>query len=74
MIDNLLSQILYGLSGFFFGLFAVRLGHQFTGILRLVVLSITLFIFPVLFYTRTPVGGFVYLATYIFYNMRMRQK
>jgi len=93
MLNNVLSQILYGISGFLFGIFAVRNSHKFVAKIKEMRavhgLSITfilktlpaflfflvaLFVFPILFYTRTPIGGFVYLATFIFYNMKGRAR
>lgn len=93
MVDNVLSQILYGISGFLFGIFAVRNYHWatakikksrieygpslgfITAALPAILLSIiAIFLFPLFLYTRTQVGGFIYLATFIFYNMKGRQK
>lgn len=89
MIDNFLSQILYGLSGFFFAIFSCRYGRLFTEKMKAVwqekglslafilttlpsilFLTIAIFIFPLWFYAKTPTGGFIYLATYIFYSMK----
>ncbi|MCI2109568.1 MAG: hypothetical protein LKJ99_01180 [Acidaminococcaceae bacterium] len=93
MLNNVLSQILYGISGFLFGIFAVRNSHKFVAKIKeirmakglglgsilealpaLLFFLVALFIFPILFYTRTPIGGFVYLATFIFYNMKGRAR
>lgn len=92
MVDKILSQILYGVSGFFFAIFAVRYSRVATTKLKMtwqqrgfgaafflsclpsmIFLLFTAFLFPILFYTRTPVGGFVYLATYVFFNMKVRK-
>ena len=93
MVNNVLTNILYGLSGFFFAMFALRYGVRATDKMRIafhehgfstsfflacipsfVFLLVALFLFPILLYTRTPVGGFVYLATYIFFNMKVKEK
>jgi len=92
MIDKILSQILYGVSGFFFAIFAVRFSRVAITKVKLtwqqrgfgaafllsclpsiIFLLFAIFLFPILFYTRTPIGGFVYLATYIFFNMKVRR-
>ncbi|MEG0797280.1 MAG: hypothetical protein RSE47_00095 [Acidaminococcaceae bacterium] len=92
-MDNLLSQILYGLSGFLFALFSCRYGtlatarmkvawqtHGFslTALLAtlpsILFLVIAIFVFPLWLYTRTSVGGFVYLATFIFYSSKNKRK
>ena len=89
MFDTVLSQILYGMSGFFFAIFACRYGRLaakkiktswvqkglslsfFLSMLPAILfLLISFFFFPFLLYTKTPVGGFVYFATYIFFNMK----
>ena len=62
-LDNLLSQILYVLSGFFFGIFAsrysvlawraVRSRGLLSAIVQLCVLLLAFIVFPLLFSTRT---------------------
>jgi len=93
MFDTILTQILYGMSGFFFAIFACRYGRLATEKMKaswsqtglspafflsalpsILLLTIAVFIFPILFYTKTPTGGFVYLATYIFFNMKTTKK
>ncbi len=93
MANNILSQILYGISGFLFSIFAVRcsfkctaklkqaraekglsLGFFLTALPLFLFFLFALFIFPILFYTRTPIGGFVYLAVFIFFTMKARAK
>ena len=56
-LDNFLSQILYVISGFLFGIFASRYS----------VLSIAFIAFPLLFSTRTVMGSFVYYAVLLFF-------
>lgn len=91
MIDSLVNNILYGLCGFMFALFALRFCIRATDKIKrifseqgfsmhfflaclpsFICILVSLFLFPILLYTRTPVGGFVYLATYIFFNMKIR--
>ena len=93
MYDNVLSQVLYGMSGFFFGIFACRYGSLATNKIKaawlqkglspafvlstlpsILILVLALFIFPVILYSKTPVGGFIYLFTYIFLNMKANKK
>jgi hypothetical protein len=93
MVNNILSNILYGLSGFFFAMFALRYGIRSTDKMRIafhqhgfstafflacipsiIFMVLALILFPILLYTRTPVGGFVYLATYIFFSMKVRMR
>ena len=93
MVDNILSQVLYGISGFLFGIFAVRcsvkatarlkeakatqgmgLGFLLRALPSLVFFLFVLFIFPPLLYVRTPIGGFIYLATFVFFTMKVRAK
>lgn len=93
MYDNILSQVLYGMSGFFFAIFACRYGNLAVAKLKnawqehglspifflstipsLLLLIIVLFIFPSLLYTKTQVGGFVYLFTYIILHMKANKK
>ena len=66
MLDEVSSQILYVLSGFLFGVFSCRYGTIF----RLVAV----FLFPIWMSTRTELGAFVYLATFIYYTARNRRK
>ena len=75
-LDNLLSQILYVLSGFFFGIFASRysvLGRAvrsrglLNAIVQLCVLLLAFIVFPLLFPTRTVMGSFVYYAVLLFF-------
>lgn len=91
MINEVLTNILYGMSGFFFAIFALRYvvrsrdkiknvygevgfsSHFFLACLpSFILILVALVLFPVLFYTRTQIGGFVYLATYIFFSMKIR--
>ncbi|MDD4721663.1 MAG: hypothetical protein PHR07_02800 [Acidaminococcaceae bacterium] len=93
MYDNILSEILYGMSGFFFAIFACRYGTLATNKMKavwlqqrmslafflsvipsLLILTIAIFIFPILLYTKTPIGGFIYLVTYIFLHMKTNKK
>ena len=93
MVDNVLSQILYGISGFLFSIFAVRNGHKAINRIKevraakglglglilgafpaILFFIFALVIFPVWFYSRTQIGGFVYLATFIFFNMKGRAR
>ncbi len=93
MINNFLTSALYGLSGFFFAIFALRYGVRATDKMKtvfydkglslhfflaclpsLIFMVVALILFPILLYTRTPIGGFVYLATYIFFGMKVRQR
>ena len=93
MLDNFLSQLLYGISGYLFGIFACRFGnisihktktawaeHCFSAAFiiaalpSLLILLLAVFLFPVWFSTRTQVGAFVYLATFIVYTSRSRRK
>lgn len=92
MISDILSQVLYGLSGFLFGVFSCRFGtistnkmkvawaaHGFTmpflltAIPSLLFLLTAIFLFPIWLSTRTQLGAFVYLATFIFYSSRNRR-
>lgn len=76
-LDNFLSQILYVLSGFFFGIFAsrysvlawrtIRSRGVFASLLQAAVLLLAFFIFPLLFSTRTVIGSFVYYAVLLFF-------
>lgn len=76
-LDNFLSQILYVLSGFFFGIFAsrysvlawhaIRSRGLFAAVLQVCVLLLAFIIFPVLFSTRTVMGSFVYYAVLLFF-------
>lgn len=76
-LDNLLSQILYVLSGFFFGIFAsrysvlacrvVRSRGLLSAIVQLCVLLLAFIVFPLLFSTRTMMGSFVYYAVLLFF-------
>lgn len=93
MYDNILSEILYGMSGFFFAIFACRYGTLATNKMKaiwlrqkfspafflsvipsILILAIAVFIFPILLYTKTSVGGFVYLATYIYLHMKATRR
>lgn len=58
-LDNFLSQILYVLSGFLFGIFA--------SLLQVCILLIAFIAFPLLFSTRTVMGSFVYYAVLLFF-------
>ena len=74
-LDNLLSQILYVLSGFFFGIFAsrysvlgaVRSRGLLSAIVQLCVLLLAFVVFPLLFSNRTVMGSFVYYAVLLFF-------
>ena len=93
MLDEVTSQILYGLSGFLFGVFSCRYGTISTNKLKaawaekglsfsfllsampsLIFLLIAVFLFPIWMSTRTELGAFVYLATFIYYTARNRRK
>lgn len=94
MVNDILSQILYGISGFLFGIFAVRNGRmcatKLTGLWHthgfslstlwyalpyILIVFILGIVFPIWLYSRTPTGGFVYLATIVYFNMKInRQK
>ena len=93
MLDEVTSQILYGLSGFLFGIFSCRYGTISTNKMKaawtekgfsssflltampsLIFLLIAVFIFPIWLSTRTELGAFVYLATFIYYTARNRRK
>ena len=93
MLDEVTSQILYGLSGFLFGIFSCRYGTISTNKMKaawaekgfsspflltampsLIFLLIAVFIFPIWMSTRTELGAFVYLATFIYYTARNRRK
>lgn len=77
-IDTMLSQVLYCLSGFLFGIFASRfsviswrtlagkppLAHCLPCVLFLLT---AFFLFPLWFITRTEGGGFIYYATLLFF-------
>lgn len=76
-LDNFLSQILYVLSGFFFGIFASRYSVLawraistrgiFASLLQVGVLLLSFIVFPLLFSTRTVMGSFVYYAVLLFF-------
>lgn len=76
-LDVFLSQILYVLSGFLFGIFASRYSvlswralrsSGFPGaLIKAGVLLIAFIIFPLLFSTRTVAGSFVYYAVLLFF-------
>ena len=65
-LDNFLSQILYVLSGFLFGIFAsrysvlswrtIRARGIFASLLQVCILLIAFIAFPLLFSTRTVMG------------------
>ena len=93
MLDEVASQILYGLSGFLFGVFSCRYGTISTDKMKaawakkgfsssflltatpsLIFLIIAVFLFPIWMSTRTELGAFVYLATFIYYTARNRRK
>lgn len=92
-MENIINNILYGMCGFFFAIFAVRYGVRSTAKIKkvfyeegvsahfflaclpaFIFMLVAVVLFPILLYTRTPVGGFVYLATYIFFNMKVNQR
>ena len=50
------------------------LAFLLTAIPSLLILVTAVFLFPVWMSTRTQIGAFVYLATFIFYNARARRK
>lgn len=76
-LDNFLSQILYVLSGFLFGIFAssysvlswrtIRARGIFASLLQVCILLIAFIAFPLLFSTRTVMGSFVYYAVLLFF-------
>lgn len=76
-LDNFLSQILYVISGFLFGIFAsrysvlswrtIRARGIFASLLQVCILLIAFIAFPLLFSTRTVMGGFVYYAVLLFF-------
>ena len=71
-LDNFLSQILYVLSGFLFGIFASRYSVLswrtiFASLLQVCILLIAFIAFPLLFSTRTVIGSFVYYAVLLFF-------
>ncbi len=76
-LDIFLSQILYVLSGFLFGIFAsrysvlawqaIRSRGLFAAVLQVFVLLLAFFIFPLLFSTRTVTGSFIYYAVLLFF-------
>lgn len=76
-LDNFLSQILYVLSGFLFGIFASRYSvlawraicslGLLSAVLQLVILLMAFIVFPLLFSTRTVTGSFVYYAVLLFF-------
>jgi len=93
MLDEVASQILYGLSGFLFGVFSCRYGPISTNKMKaawaekgfsssflltampsFIFLVIAVFLFPIWMSTRTELGAFVYLATFIYYTARNRRK
>lgn len=83
--SEIIRYILYGMSGFFFGIFASRYSILATVKLRgnlrekgfgngllcsvpqILFLALAFFIFPVLFITRTQVGGFFYYLVLIYF-------
>ncbi|PWM79780.1 MAG: hypothetical protein DBY32_02695 [Phascolarctobacterium sp.] len=76
-LDNFLSQILYVLSGFLFGIFAsrysvlawraIRSRRLLSAVLQLAILLMTFIVFPLLFSTRTVTGSFVYYAVLLLF-------
>lgn len=77
-IDTMLSQILYCLSGFLFGIFASRYSViswrtlasrppllQCAPYVLFIIAAFTLF--PFWLITRTEAGGFIYYATLLFF-------
>lgn len=76
-LDNFLSQILYVLSGFFFGIFAsrysvlawrtIRTRGIFASLLQAAILLLAFIVFPLLFSARTVTGSFVYYAVLLFF-------
>ena len=81
----IVNYILYGLSGFCFGIFASRYsvlaalkikeswgnGSNLLQLLpSLLFLGISFFIFPLWFITKTNVGGFIYYAVLLFFFSR----
>lgn len=76
-VDGILSQVLYCMSGFLFGIFASRysiLGWQairrsslLQCMLPVLFILTAFFLFPFWFITRTETGGFVYYATLLFF-------
>lgn len=77
-IDTMLSQILYCLSGFFFGIFASRysviswrtlLSHPplFKCAPYVLFILVAFTLFPFWLTARTEAGGFVYYATLLFF-------
>ncbi len=76
-LDNFLSQILYVLSGFLFGIFAsrysvlawraIRSRGLLSAVLQLAILLMAFIVFPLLFSTRTVTGSFVYYAVLLFF-------
>ncbi len=76
-LDIFLSQILYVLSGFFFGIFAsrysvlawrsIKTNGLFASLLQTGILIISFIVFPLLFSTRTLTGSFVYYAVLLFF-------
>ena len=70
-IDTMLSQILYCLSGFLFGIFASRysvISWRTLASPPYVLFIIAAFtLFPFWLITRTEAGGFIYYATLLFF-------
>ena len=80
----IINYILYGLSGFCFGIFASRYsvlaflklkeawqqGLSPVNLLHLLFLGLSFFIFPLWFITKTTVGGFVYYAVLLYFFSR----
>ena len=67
-IDTMLSQILYCLSGFLFGIFASRysvISWRTLASRPFIIAAFTLF--PFWLITRTEAGGFIYYATLLFF-------
>lgn len=80
-IDTMLSQVLYCLSGFLFGIFASRYSViswrtlasrppllQCAPYVLFIIAAFTLF--PFWLITRTEAGGFIYYATLLFFSQR----
>ena len=65
------NYFLYALSGFFFGIFASRYSIisalKILEMLQVVFLATAFFIFPVLFISKTQVGGFFYYAVLVYF-------
>ena len=81
----IVNQLLYAISGFFFGIFASRYsvlagvkikeslnrGLTLSGLLLpLLFLLISFFVFPLWFITKTNIGGFIYYAVLLYFFSR----